>query len=91
MHESSLKNLRKWQPGQIGNPNGRPVGSRGRFTEQFVSDIAAAWHRHGSEIVEEMATKERMRFAELCARLIPKDVQLSLTARLPGGLDLVGF
>jgi hypothetical protein len=34
-----------------------------------------------------MATTEPMRFAELCARLIPKDVQLSIEQRLPGGLD----
>ena len=78
---------RPWQPGQSGNPNGRPVGARGRFSERFVNDIADAWGKYGAAIVEQMATTEPVRFAELCARLIPKDVQVSLTARLPGNLE----
>jgi hypothetical protein len=89
MNRNSLANLEptKWKPGQSGNLNGRPVGARGRFTEQFVSDIAAAWHKHGAGIVEQMASTEPMRFAELCARLVPKDVSLTLSARLPGNLE----
>ena len=34
-----------------------------------------------------MVTNEPARFAELCGRLIPKDVQLTIGQRLPGGLD----
>ena len=34
-----------------------------------------------------MAKREPSRFADLCSRLIPKDVQLTLEARLPGNLD----
>src|SRR5262249_17975235 len=43
MHENSLKNLQKWQPGQSGNLNGRP---RVRLTERFISDVSASWERH---------------------------------------------
>jgi hypothetical protein len=82
-----LKYPNRWKPGESGNPAGRPVGARGRFTEAFVADITDAWHKHGAGIVEQMATTEPMRFAELCARLIPKDVQVSLSARLPGNLE----
>jgi hypothetical protein len=78
---------RPWRPGESGNPNGRPVGARGRFSERFVSDICDAWHKYGAAIVERMATEEPIRFAELCARLIPKDVQLTLQTRLPGNLE----
>lgn len=78
---------RPWKPGKSGNPNGRPVGARGRFSERFVSDISDAWAKHGAAIVEQMATTEPIRFAELCARLIPKDVQISLSDRLPGNLS----
>lgn len=34
-----------------------------------------------------MAVKEPTRFADLCSRLIPRDVQLSIEAQLPGNLD----
>ena len=78
---------RPWQPGQSGNINGRPVGARGRFTEQFMADISDAWHKHGAGIIDKMAQDEPMRFAELAARLIPKDVQLTLQTRLPGNLE----
>jgi len=85
MHENSLKNLRPWTAGQSGNLNGRP--SRVRLTERFISDVSSSWERHGAQILEGMAKREPSRFADLCSRLIPKDVQLTLEARLPGNLD----
>ena len=87
MNEKSLRNLKSWQPGQSGNPNGRPLTGRTRLTERFLSDVSAAWERHGPKIIEEMATAERGRFAELCSRLIPRDVELSISARFPGDLS----
>jgi hypothetical protein len=34
-----------------------------------------------------MAVDESARFAELCGRLIPRDAQVSLSTRMPGGLE----
>jgi hypothetical protein len=86
MHENSLKNLQKFQPGQSGNPNGRPI-ARSRLTERFLADVATTWEQHGAKILEGMARKEPSRFVDLCSRLIPRDVQLSLSARMPGNLE----
>jgi hypothetical protein len=77
----------RWQPGQSGNPAGRSVGTRNRFSEAFISDVSATWAKHGERILERMARKEPARFAELCGRLIPRDVHVSLQTRLPGGLE----
>ena len=70
-------NSGRWKPGESGNPLGRPIGTRNRFSEKFVSDIAAAWDKHGGSVIERMVRNEPARFAELCGRLIPKDVQVS--------------
>ena len=86
MHVERSSNGR-WKPGQSGNPSGKVVGTRNRFSEAFVSDVSAAWAKHGEQILEKMATEEPARFAELAARLIPRDLQVSLQTRTPGGLE----
>jgi hypothetical protein len=37
--------------------------------------------------MRQTATLEPAKFVAICASLIPKDVQVSLSARLPGGLE----
>src|SRR5262245_16524638 len=87
MNPKSLENLKQpWQPGQTGNPNGRPT-ARSRLTERFIADVAGTWERHGAIILEKMAVKSPDRFADMCSRLIPRDVSLTLEHRLPGGLS----
>jgi hypothetical protein len=86
MHENSLKNLQKFQPGQSGNPSGRPT-VRSRLTERFIGDISDAWSKHGATVLERLAKQSPTQFAGLCAALVPKDVQLSISARLPGNLE----
>src|SRR5262245_40290081 len=86
MNPKSLQNLKpNWQPGQSGNPAGRP--NRARLTERYVSDIAASWEKHGAKVLEAMATKSPTQYADLCSRLIPKDVSVTLQTRLPGNLE----
>jgi len=77
---------RPFQPGQSGNPDGRPPGARGRFTEQFYRDLAATWASHGKKAMELTAAIEPAKFIAICASLIPRSVQLDLNARLPGSL-----
>ena len=84
MNENSLRNLQKFQPGVSGNPLGRP---RTRLTDKFVQDLAATWEKHGAKILEGMAKKAPIQLAELCSRLIPKDVSVTLQQRLPGNLE----
>jgi Family of unknown function (DUF5681) len=77
-----------WKPGQSGNPVGRPTGARTRFTEAFVGDVAKAWEQHGAGVLEQMAASEPSKFAELCSRLIPRDVSLKLEQpQTPHGLS----
>jgi hypothetical protein len=75
-----------WQPGVSGNPDGRPLGARTKFSEGFYRDLAATWASHGKQAMEETAKLEPAKFLAIAASLIPKSVQLDLTARTPGSL-----
>jgi hypothetical protein len=50
-------NGRMWQPGESGNPLGRPIGARGRFSQRFIADLAAAWEQHGEAALARTATE----------------------------------
>ena len=80
-------NGRMWSAGQSGNPAGRPVGARGRFSERFVADLTTAWEQHGAQALEQTAKLYPDRFVAIASHLIPKDVSVSLSARLPANLD----
>ena len=51
-------NGRLWSPGQSGNPNGRPVGSRTAFSHGFHRDLAEVWAKHGKETMIKTATDQ---------------------------------
>ena len=87
--DRELKRLngRMWGAGQSGNPAGRPVGARGRFSERFVADLTTAWEQYGETALAETAKLYPDRFVAIASHLIPKDVSVSLTARLPANLD----
>ena len=40
-------NGRMWPPGVLGNPNGRPIGSRTVFSQSFLKDLASVWAERG--------------------------------------------
>jgi hypothetical protein len=42
-------NGRMRHPGQSGNPNGRPVGSRAVFGQAYLKDLAEVWSEEGRE------------------------------------------
>ena len=77
----------RWKPGISGNENGRPPGRGNLFQETFKRDLAESWAEHGARVLNTEATDEPAKFLAVCASLIPRDVQVSLTSRLPGGLE----
>lgn len=69
-----------WQPGQSGNPNGRPKGSRDTLTESFIKDLAEAWEEYGADAIQRVAKDQPVEFLKLAARLVPKESRKTLTA-----------
>ena len=67
-----------WRPGVSGNPNGRPVGSRNAFSNAFMEDLSAVWAQHGRSAMELTAKTMPSVFFATAARVLPKDVALTI-------------
>ena len=77
----------QWKPGQSGNLNGRPVGTRQAFSAGFLRDLADVWSEEGRETMVKTAKTNPAVFFATCARLIPQDVKLAVEQSLPGNLS----
>jgi hypothetical protein len=75
-----------WQfkPGVSGNPAGRPVGARQRFSAAFLEDLAEVWGSHGRAAMLACAKQDQRTFFAVCARLIPADVKLTVEQTYSG-------
>ena len=77
-------NGRMWQPGQSGNPAGRPIGARGRFSERFIADLTDAWQEYGATALARTAKEYPDRFVGIASHLIPNDVALTVSQNYAG-------
>jgi len=73
------KQSTKFQPGQSGNPKGRPVGSRNKLSEHFVSDLQELWDEQGSEILRRIAEESPDKILAALVQVLPKDFQVSVS------------
>ena len=79
MAKSSAKNSTnsgKFQPGQSGNPSGRPVGSRNRFSQLKEAFVEAFEGIGGVDSLMEWARDNKDKFYPLMVRIFPKEVEL---------------
>ncbi len=86
----TTRNLTPWQPGQSGNPNGRPLGSRNAFSQAYVRDFQTVWDESGITAIRAMASKNPSGFVAIAWKLIPQQVAVDMQASLPGNLDHEG-
>jgi hypothetical protein len=57
---------------------GRPKGSRNKLGEQFISDLASSWEKHGAQALERCALEEPAQFVRVVASLLPREATLDI-------------
>lgn len=65
-----------FQPGQSGNPNGRPKGSRNRLSEAFTLALANDFDKHGPEVIEKVRVTDPAAYVRVIASILPKQVEI---------------
>ena len=71
--------LSPWQPGQSGNPNGRPRGARSKLGEAFLGDLYLDWQQHGAEVLEAARREKPADYLKVIAATHPRNVRVSVT------------
>jgi len=74
--------MAKFRPDGLPASAGRPRGARNRLQTQFLEDLLEAWQRDGKAALKVAAVEEPTKFIQICAGLMPREVQLEATGPL---------
>ena len=84
MELTKMDNSGRWQRGHSGNLNGRPVGSRHKFSAAFLQDLAEVWSELGRETMIQTARTNPQAFFAIASKLVPANVQLTIEQTFSG-------
>lgn len=69
-----------FKPGQSGNPQGRPKGSRNKLGEQFINDLYEDWQQHGVVTLARVRDEKPDQYLKVVASILPKDLNVNINS-----------
>ena len=69
--------MSKYQPGQSGNPNGRPKGSKHKLSEDLLRELAADFGANGPVVIQKVREEKPEVYLKVIASMVPKEMKLS--------------
>jgi len=67
------RNAGQWQPGESGNPGGRPRGARALLSERVLRALADDFKEHGPAVIARVREEDPKFYLSMCGHLIPKE------------------
>ena len=63
-----------WQPGQSGNPGGRPKGARD-------TEMMADWLKNGADVIEKVRETKPEVYLQIISRMLPQNISIESDRR----------
>ncbi|WP_181180178.1 DUF5681 domain-containing protein [Mesorhizobium sp. B2-1-3A] len=73
-----LRDDLKFKPGQSGNPNGRPKGSRNALGEAFLEAMHEDFKTHGAAVIAQVREEKPDQYLKVVASILPKDLNVNV-------------
>lgn len=66
-----------YQPGQSGNPQGRPKGSRNKLGEAFIEAMHDDFLVNGKAVIETVRAEKPDQYLKVIASILPKELRVT--------------